>query len=691
MLATVPAIVPDPAENCRRQWRQMALSALYTTSDGAGEQALARQLHALRTLLGEGGVPVGTADSATSLQPRLNDAQQVAERLRCVNGEEQAPALLQRCLDEAAAAPDVLAQRWLAQQTLAVLEWLHASCEAPHAAALPTLMRLCRQLYALLEVAQRPSWRERLRQVEIVLLAHFLRGQPFDAAVLQQCSGFFWALHYCLPDTWMPQIPLAMGLPDASMPQTPLAMGPPHAGSPQTSSTMRLPYMSFTSSLVAGNRGMFTLSEATGIDCAPIGEVPACMTPALQRMQGMLASAECAAPPSAPMVLQGYELAVVALQLRAMAAAILFGCLQALLVEHWSQALPLAERRRRCLQKRYGAARLEPGTLREALYELAEIWPPAHQSADLQVPLAGDGGSSAGSIRLAAIPTLLSRRLPTLNAARQAWFARQEEFAPHQLALQSELMMLERGAAAFKVRGIERLCGRLLELLMLLDLQGTLARFPGALLWRAHCHLLHLLDAAAAWWEAAPDQELLQALQDRSRQLLPAPPPANRVAEPAALGEDEAWHEVRRQLLGYVQSFSSLLDIQMRLEISGDGATWPVERLWRLQAALMPLLRYLLLEFSLALEQRRALRLPTTGCLWLCLQRDAEGGPQAQLRDDSAHQAPGAVQWQQLQHRVLKYAGAGIRCEETTLGRCFTLTLPLVLPVSPGGSPPRLY
>lgn len=658
MSAAVPVIPPaSDFVATRRQWWQWVLPALCAAGNGMQRQAFARRVRALRTLIGE-------EPGQLRMKPGPATVRSGVTALGVVPGNTDdlalAPETLREELRRLEQTPDNLTRRWLAQQTLALLEWLRGSCQVPAATALPALIRLCRQLQALLEIAQQPLWRERLRQMEIVLLAQYLRGQCGNG-VWQQCGGVLWALHYGLPDAQVPQVSLGACLPPAQ-----------------------------------------GLLDRGSVPWEPVGEIPLCMTDALQRMQLALVpaeeeqgeaeqakdrqatdkqaedkQAEEEQPPTGALILQGYELAVVALQLRATAGAVLFGCLQALLIEHWSRGLPLATHSRRRLRTLYTATRLEPESLRAALHGLVALWPPTQQAADLRVPLATDDGSSAGSVKLATIPTLLSRRLPALNAAHQSWFAEREAFAPRQLALQGELMMLERGAAAFRVRGVEHLCGRLLELLMLLDLQGALARFPGALLWRAHCHLMNLLDAAAAWWEATPDQALLQELQECSRRLLPAPAPANTVAEPAALCEDDTWHEVRRQLLGYVQSFSGLLEIQMRLDISGDGASWPVERLWRLQAALMPLLRYLLLEFSLALEQRKALRLPTTGCLWLCLQRNAEGQLQARLRDDSAHQVPGAVQWQQLQHRVLKHAGATIVCEPTPLGRCFTLTLPL--------------
>src|SRR5690606_10175419 len=187
---------------------------------------------------------------------------------------------------------------------------------------------------------------------------------------------------------------------------------------------------------------------------------------------------------------------------------------------------------------------------------------------------------------------------------KQEWFESWHSYTGHRDALQRELLLLERGAAAVRVRSVERYSGQLLELLSKLDLLTTTDSFPGTLLWRAMQHLVNLLDAAAAWREASPDPALMQALQDYSSSVLERSA-LPRVAEPVASSTGAAWTQMGCALTQYVESLNEVLQIRMRLDVQRaepelNAAVFPL-----LPQVLQPLLRFVLLDFRLSLERRR--------------------------------------------------------------------------------------
>lgn len=514
---------------------------------------------------------------------------------------------LQRCWSLLDAAEDEVLRVQLRQEVERLQQLLRSNRWDPSFLA-QRLLAPCRRVEALLLCMERTTAAHEWQRWQLMLCsACYCRREPPEE-VLLQCFGWLWSLHEFAADEESAPIDVDAGL--------------------------SLPAM---------------LSEPArvfGEELAP-------------------------APINANQLRRAYELAAVATQLDGGAVADVLRSVHACLACHWSIAAPLAAPL--CTLLRELVTAMPNGTstalLVRALWRVSELWPEPSRN-DLAIPLTEGDGAVAGSVRLEAVPVLLAGGLATLTSVRREWFVSREGFATHRAALRRELLLLERGAAAVKVRSVECYSTLLLEFLAAVELEPVHHPFPGDLLWRAHAHLVELLDAAAAWWEALPDAVLMQELRDYSREQSE---PLGQVAEAGAADCCAAWAGLARSLNAQVQSFAAVLQVRMRFDFA--RCTWPCgpEQLSRLQAALTPLLRFLLLDFSLSLEARRQRHLPLTGCLWL---RVATMEPlTVELRDDSAREPPSPEQWRELQHRVRKQGAAVLECHETPLGRCFTLSL----------------
>ena len=361
----------------------------------------------------------------------------------------------------------------------------------------------------------------------------------------------------------------------------------------------------------------------------------------------------------------------------------LYRALYLFLAQHWYQQLPLGLDNIRLIigilkhpiVADLAAAKCSldqnparPG-LHELLYDLLLAWPAASIAPDLEITLTSYTGTAHANVPLDAMPVVLASGLDALARIRADMFCSPEHFRQHQPALQAALMLLEQGAAAVRVKAVEKLSQGLLDVYLVLDWLPAVD-FPGPLLWQAHQQLLVALDNAAAWGEPVPDEQLLIDLavcQQASRTGLASA----ELAEPDA-GD---WRQVRQQLLGYVQALTAVLDIQVRLHIQGLDDTCSARMLSSLQQGLVPLLRFQVLDFSLAVEARRVRHQPQSGNIWLELQKEP-ALVRVVLHDDSGRAAPDVLQWQQLLHR-LKRAGLGeATCTCGMLGRRFECVIP---------------
>jgi len=121
-----------------------------------------------------------------------------------------------------------------------------------------------------------------------------------------------------------------------------------------------------------------------------------------------------------------------------------------------------------------------------------------------------------------AIALNLANQFKMLIAVRKDSFTIQTGFVQYSQALQKELRLLEKGAAAVRLRGLEQFTSLLLDIHHLLAVDCRDNGFPAALLWQGHQQLLAMLDAAALWFEPLPDLELMQQMAEwvRNAELL---------------------------------------------------------------------------------------------------------------------------------------------------------------------------
>jgi len=281
----------------------------------------------------------------------------------------------------------------------------------------------------------------------------------------------------------------------------------------------------------------------------------------------------------------------------------------------------------------------------------------------LSITLASCAGTVMGNVPVNAMPEVLASSLQALARIPPVAFDSLAMFRQQQVVLQPALMLLEQGAAAVRVKAAEQLSQALLDVYLALEWLPA-NRFPGELLRHAHRHLLALLDTAAAWGEPAVDEQVLHDLQ--ACQLSTQVEAAAEVAEPGIVN----WQQTRQELLAYVQALTGVLDIQVRLHIQGQGDQFPEEALPALQQALLPLMRFQLLDFSLGMAARRARHQPLSGNIWLALT--TEGSVmRVVLSDDSGRPEPDVLQWQQLMHRVKRAGFRETTCSVSALGRRF--------------------
>jgi len=305
-----------------------------------------------------------------------------------------------------------------------------------------------------------------------------------------------------------------------------------------------------------------------------------------------------------------------------------------------------------------------PATLQRWQSQLLRLWPAGLRDDSLDIMLALPDTPGPRLVTLAAVPDLLSASFNTLADIEQDWFLPQLLEAQG-TALQAELALLEKGAAALQVWPLEQLCTLLLEVYAAIHEAGHVA--PGVLLWQAHQHLLRMLDQAAAWQEPQRDDCLLQQLQA----WLASAGQAQRVCE-SAPGNLQV---LQARLRNWLSNLAGVVEKPVRLQVSGSGAV-PGELVCsQVEAGLKPLLKFLLLDNAADLASRRAVHRPRISTFEIGLTVCGQA-LQVEVGEDSQAPMLEAKRLQQLQRALPATAGT-LQCEMVRgMGRRLRFTLP---------------
>lgn len=289
---------------------------------------------------------------------------------------------------------------------------------------------------------------------------------------------------------------------------------------------------------------------------------------------------------------------------------------------------------------------LTAGQITDAMLQLLQEWPSVQKHGVASVPLLI--GNAAAPVPLVGVPELLAQSFAVLNRAEASWFGSAAEFARHADALTAELKLLEQGAAAVKVQAVERFCSLLLALQHKASQSLADRDFPAQLLWRGHCHLLELLDEAAAWQDPQADTHLLAALQAWQQQDVHEPlPPWPDSAATAGMTANE----LAQRLSLFVDKLAQTLEHPLRFSMS-IAPTLPAALLPLCESSLQPLLRFLVLEQVQETGVRRQAHRPLATSLHLRLDT-CDDGVTVELREDGCERAPDHQALKRLRHKLL--------------------------------------
>lgn len=288
---------------------------------------------------------------------------------------------------------------------------------------------------------------------------------------------------------------------------------------------------------------------------------------------------------------------------------------------------------------------LSPLRIANAMLALLREWPAPTVMAVASVSLSI--GNAAAPVPLTGVPELLARSFATLNQVDEHWFGNAAAFAQHAPVLAAELQLLEQGAAAVKVQAVERFC----SLLLVLQHKAGQLRgdddFPAQLLWRGHCHLLELLDEAAAWHYPQLDVALVDELQRWHQQGVHEPlPPWPRDGAPAGMTPEQ----LAQRLSLFVDKLAQTLEHPLRFSIAVAPAL-PAALLPLCETALQPLLRFLVVEQVQETSLRRQAHQPVATSLHLRLD-PADDGVAVELREDGCARAPDHQALKRLRHKL---------------------------------------
>lgn len=272
------------------------------------------------------------------------------------------------------------------------------------------------------------------------------------------------------------------------------------------------------------------------------------------------------------------------------------------------------------------------------------------------VLLASPAARSSKALQIRHLPEYLAASLSAVLQVDAGCFATRSSWLCCTDLLQEDLQLLEQGAAALRLTELERLCGLLLGVHMLLQQNLPQGPWPGALLWRGHQELVLLLDRAALWLEPLPDAETLTLLEDclrsseeRCLALLRSPRDARPVLRLACA------------MAVFGQQAGRLLGRPLRIRFDAPaGLREDFEP--ELLRTLQEILRCLLLQHESSVERRRSQRQALGTSLVITLLPD-DASCDITVLEIGARGLPGGKALQGLQ-RSLGPAVEALCCEE---------------------------
>jgi hypothetical protein len=275
------------------------------------------------------------------------------------------------------------------------------------------------------------------------------------------------------------------------------------------------------------------------------------------------------------------------------------------------------------------------------------------QAMLLALPAAG---STALSMR--QLPEYLAASLSVLLQVEESWFVDRASWQCCSTLLYQELQLLEQGAAALRLAGLEHFCSLLLGLYAQVLAPIPQGLWPAALLWQVHHHLVALLDRAALWLEPVPNATALAALEDwlqqgeeRCTTLLQH---AARV--PAGL-------RLASALTAFGQQAGRLLGRPVRISLDLPGAWitqpattaaagFPDDLQAPLLHALQEILRWLLLQHQSSAEQRRSRRQPLATVIAIAVKQLGADACAVDVLERGVLELPGSKALQRLQRSL---------------------------------------
>jgi hypothetical protein len=294
--------------------------------------------------------------------------------------------------------------------------------------------------------------------------------------------------------------------------------------------------------------------------------------------------------------------------------------------------------------------------------KLLRLWPLALVSPVPNVLL---GAATPAYVTLSQVPLLIAKNLNMLTSIKPAWFESSATLAEHRTDLIKELQFLERGAAAVKVYAVEKLSSLLLTLHQCV--QTSHLPWPADVLWLGHCHLLEILDEAAAWHVTAIDAAVAEAIE---QWLSVAQVPTRQRERSEAAPQATA---LTAKLQSYIQQLSSTLGLHVRFSLEAL-ATIDSANASACELSLQSVLRFILLEHANTLEQRRRQHKPAATSLAVQLKAltpTEAGAVQVIITEEGVDTMPTASSLQRVQRKLLPHASE-FKCETVGAdGRCF--------------------
>lgn len=295
---------------------------------------------------------------------------------------------------------------------------------------------------------------------------------------------------------------------------------------------------------------------------------------------------------------------------------------------------------------------------------LLQHWPNWTDDGKRAIALQADAEQATP---LDAVPLLLSGSFATLVRVPAASFG--ETPAPDISGqLLQELTLLEKGAAAMKVRPLEQLCSLLIAVYEAHLREAAV--LPATLLHAAHRQLVNMLDQSAAWQEAQCDEALISELETWLAQRSTCREPVPGVMPHAA---NSCELQLREQLLAHLGTLAAVLERPVRLHLDMGGVGLDESRVAQVLDCLRPLVKFMLLDRSVDTRGRHAMHKPRVSTLTVTLRAGAT--LILSVSEDSHEEPLPHAEVHRLQRRLPQTAGPLVCESRAGLGRCFTLTL----------------